>query len=786
MSRPRSASYGQQPALVSPRLRGGLTLESAAATATSTTERVRQVRPLSANPSFRQAGGAHSWNVAGGSSTGHLVASGALGSTGLRQSNDGTRPHTAGATSTSATPSSGVEALLNKLFGNLVITAGSAPGGANTTGAESGFAGAYNSGVTSGASINMRPRSGDPKTRQLGRTYSWGATSGATATAGNATAAVNSHHFYDNTTTTTTISGWESLENPMLAARGGFGGGSSPYPGATTTDLIGKISPPTISIPVKSNPAAPSSSLMNPTKQPRLFLSHSAPAPDVHAASNTRNFGTSILTLNAAASAGRPGRASNISAKMMDTIVSYHAAANTASARAAGHTSSSRQDDPSTPNSTHLEPCHSAPILDFLYSPAANTSSEQRTQPHTFARTANNFPASANANSSVINSSNPCSNTNGSSNVGSGLLSSPRGSDQPQGPPPPRVATPFPWVSHPEPQSRQRSELSMALDAEAAVSTTAGEYSSSSSRASQLSGVPLGVALQGVLTQTIAPLSSMARHTSGRDGSMSNRIHSGAVAAMTSSSLMTSSMTSPVMTSSQAQMMAPPPAVTPSLLMTSSLPLTSSPPADLLCSSGPTESADTAQDSRPAVITDPTLAGSSTSTSRIGVIPTLDIGGSSVDFSALGSKKHRKEVRDRVRNNTFNGGCGNNPGSVAEIAVPLVRPYSAQDSRPAAVTGLEFSASLFANTKPKACVLELTGKVEEGPTPQQATAVIVTEGVDSKRESSEFIVAVLSGDSDMPETPELDVSSTSVSATPVTKSRAAEAVATPAQVGVVC
>lgn len=157
-----------------------------------------------------------------------------------------------------------------------------------------------------------------------------------------------------------------------------------------------------------------------------------------------------------------------------------------------------------------------------------------------------------------------------------------------------------------------------------------------------------------------------------------------------------------------------------------------------------------------------------------------------MDFSALGSKKHRKEVRDRVRNNTFNGGCGNNPGSVAEIAVPLVRPYSAQDSRPAAVTGLEFSASLFANTKPKACVLELTGKVEEGPTPQQATAVIVTEGVDSKRESSEFIVAVLSGDSDMPETPELDVSSTSVSATPVTKSRAAEAVATPAQVGVVC
>lgn len=160
-----------------------------------------------------------------------------------------------------------------------------------------------------------------------------------------------------------------------------------------------------------------------------------------------------------------------------------------------------------------------------------------------------------------------------------------------------------------------------------------------------------------------------------------------------------------------------------------------------------------------------------------------------MDFSALGSKKHRKEVRDRVRNNTFNGGCGNNPGSVAEIAIPLVRPYSAQDSRPSAVTGLEFSATLFAITKPKACVLESASKVEADPTPLQVNAVVVTEGMDSKQESSGgVVVAVLSGDSDMPETPELDVSSTSVSVTPVAKLRAAEAflAVTLAEVGVVC
>lgn len=56
--------------------------------------------------------------------------------------------------------------------------------------------------------------------------------------------------------------------------------------------------------------------------------------------------------------------------------------------------------------------------------------------------------------------------------------------------------------------------------------------------------------------------------------------------------------------------------------------------------------------------------------------------GGRVELSPLGSKKHRKEVRDRV-----GGGVGetanersNHPGSVADVAVPL-KPLS--DSRPA-------------------------------------------------------------------------------------------------------
>ncbi|MEW5315545.1 MAG: hypothetical protein WDW38_006966 [Sanguina aurantia] len=327
LARPRSASYGQQPVLVSPRLRGNLSLESNTATAVVVVpaERPRLVRPASANPLTRQAGG---WSISGGGGGGTGALTGSVlpvRPSSARHSGDSSNPHTnTTATAGSAnSTASGVEALLNKLFGNLVISAGT---GGRTAGVDLSSA-AYNSGSSSGAmTARSRPRSGDPKSPQEGlRSYSWGASSPSSS---------SSPHFSGGSAA---VSGWAALDGPMLTPRGNASSG--PVPGSSTV-LTSKMSPFTASAPSKAgvpSSSATSSLMIHATKQQRLFLPNSTPGPE-HAlsasslGSSGSNNNNNNNTLNTS-SAARAGWPSTISASTMNTIVSFHAAVNTASAR---------------------------------------------------------------------------------------------------------------------------------------------------------------------------------------------------------------------------------------------------------------------------------------------------------------------------------------------------------------------------------------------------------------------------------------------------------------------